>query len=70
MEYSVREAASAPRCLSVPLRAAAQLPPRGYAATATPSLLAPHSARLAPAHLVMSCGRLSAAQARAWLGLG
>ena len=67
-EYSVRDAASAPRRVSAQLRAAAQLPRRCYAATAPPSLLAPHSARPAPAHLAMSCGRLSAAQARAWLG--
>ena len=60
---TLRDAASAPRSLGA--WAAAQLLPHRYAATATPSLLAPNIARLAPAHLATSCGRLSAAQARA-----
>jgi hypothetical protein len=62
----MRRGFNAPRSLGA--WAAAQLPPHRYAATATPSLLAPNIARPAPAHFATSCGRLSAAQARAWLG--
>eukprot|EP00964_Phaeocystis_antarctica_P039671 scaffold22688_cov55-Phaeocystis_antarctica.AAC.5 len=61
-ESTLRDAAS-PSILGA--WAAAQLRPSRYAATATPSLLAPNIARPAPAHFATSCGRLSAAQARA-----